>query len=409
MSTKDPNTDKYSASEQGLGYLYQSRLALLRLMELPENTAVFLEKDDDLDFVDKDGSKSLASLKHKAAGDRLTDLSTDFWKSVRIWLARYKRDGRGASNLHFFLFTTGTVSDTSFLTEFLQVHSGTGDEGKTLPEQAEEALSGSKSDFIGEIAKEFNELTPIEKQDFLVRILILDGSPRIEDIPETVKDRHMRSIHREFRNAVFERLEGWWNDEVIKQLTGNRDEGISGFEVSDKLFALAEEYKLDNLPITYRGKEPAGEIDTENDPRTFVVQLREIGTSSSRIRNAILDYYRAFKQRSEWARENLLVSGEIGDYEDRLVDEWSRYRDVVFEDLDENSAEDVLQRAGKELYNWADQQSGNIESLRIRARVTEPYVTRGSFHILADVAPQPRVYWHPLFLDRLAKVLGVST
>ena len=407
MSMKDPTTDKYSASEQGLGYLYQPRLALLRLLELPENTAVYLEKDDDLDFVDNDGSKSLASLKHKADGDRLTDLSTDFWKSVRIWLARYKRDGRSASNLRFFLFTTGTVPETSFLRGFLQAQGGLGDETKTLAEQAEEALGRSKSDLICGIATEFNELTPTEKQDFLARILILDGSPRIEDISETIKDRHMRPIRREHRNAVFERLEGWWNDEVIKLLTGNRDEGVFGFEVSDKLSALSEEYKLDNLPITFRGKEPAGEIDTENDPRTFVVQLRQIGVSSNRIRNAILDYYRAFEQRSEWARENLLVSGEVEDYEDRLVDEWSRYRDVVFEELDENSAEDVLQRAGKELYKWADQQSGSIESLRIRARVTEPYVTRGSFHILADAAPEPRVYWHPRFLDRLGQLLGV--
>lgn len=378
------------------------------MLELPENTAVFFEKDDDLDFVDKDGSKSLASLKHKAAGDRLTDLSTDFWKSVRIWLTRYKRDGRSASNLRFFLFTTGAVSDTSFLKGFLPVSSGMGDDTKALAEQAEEALAKSKSVLIGDIAKEFNELTHAERQDFLSRILIFDGSPRIDDIPDTIKDKHMRSIRREHRNSVFERLEGWWNHEVIEQLTGNRDKGLFGFEVSDKLSALAEEYKLDNLPITFRGKEPAGGIDTENDPRTFVVQLREIGISSSRIRNAILDYYRAFEQRSEWARENLLVSGEIEDYEDRLVDEWRRYRDVVFEDLDENSAEEVLQRAGKELYKWADQQSGNIESLRIRSRVTEPYVTRGSFHILANAAPRPKVYWHPRFLDRLGKVLGVS-
>lgn len=401
-------TDKYSAREQGLGYIYQPRLALLRLLELPENTAVFLEKNDDLDFMDKDGNKSLASLKHKAAGDRLTDLSTDFWKSVRIWLARYKRDGRIASNLRFFLFTTGTVSDTSFLKEFLTVQSGTGYETKTLAEQAEEALSRTKSNFIGDIAREFHELTPTEKRDFLTRILILDDSPRIENIPQIIKDRYLRIIRREHRNDVFERLEGWWNAEVIKQLTGNRDEGIFGFEVSDKLSVLSEEYKLDNLPITFRGMEPAGEIDTENDPRTFVVQLREIGVSSNRIRNAILDYYRAFEQRSEWARKNLLVQGEIEDYEDRLVDEWRRYRDVVFEDLDETSAELVLKRAGKELYKWADQQSGNIESLRIRARVTEPYVTRGSFHILADSAPEPRIYWHPRFLDRLGKILGVS-
>ena len=401
-------TDKYSASEQGLGYIYQPRLALLRLMELPENTSVFLEKDDDLDFMDKDGRKSLASLKHKVVGDRLTDLSTDFWKSVRIWLARYKRDSRSRSNMIFFLFTTGTVSDTSFLKEFLDVQSGLCDKKKMLAEQAEEALSRSRSELIGDIAVEFNELTFTDKEDFLSRIMILDGSPRIENIPETIKDRHMRSIRREHRNAVFERLEGWWNDEVIKQLTGKRNEGIFGFEISDKLSSLSEEYRLDNLPITYRAKEPACEIDTENDPRTFVVQLREIGVSSNRIRNAILDYYRAFEQRSEWARENLLAMGEIEDYEARLVDEWSRYRDVVFEDLDENSAEDVLQKAGKELYRWADQQSGNIESIRIRARVTEPYVTRGSFHILADTVPEPRVYWHPRFLDRLGKVLGVS-
>ena len=126
------------------------------------------------------------------------------------------------------------------------------------------------------------------------------------------------------------------------------------------------------------------------------------------IRNAILDYYRAFEQRSEWAREHLLFLGEIEDYEDRLVDEWSRYRDVVFEELDEDTAEDVLLRAGKELYRWADQQSGNYESLRVRARVTEPYVTRGSFHILADAAPEPRVFWHPRFLDRLGQLLGAS-
>lgn len=405
----ETSVDKFSAAEQGLGYLYQSRLALLRLLELPETTAVFLEKDDDLDFVDGGGGKSLASLKHKADGDRLTDLSTDFWKSIRIWLARYKRDGRSASNLRFFLLTTSTVPDTSFLKRFLPTQADTGGETTTLAEQADETLGKSKSALIGAIAIEFNELTPTEKQDFLARILILDGSPRIEDIPEVIRDRHMRAIRREHRNAVFERIEGWWSDEVIKQLTGNRTDGMIGYEVSDKLSALAEEYKLDNLPITFRDKEPTGEIDTESDPRTFVVQLREIGISSNRIRNAILDYYRAFEQRSQWVRENLLVSGEVESYEDRLVDEWKRYRDVVFEELDDSSAEDVLQQAGKELYKWADLQSGNIESLRIRARVTEPYVTRGSFHILADTAPEPRVYWHPRFLDRVGKVLGVST
>jgi hypothetical protein len=162
------------------------------------------------------------------------------------------------------------------------------------------------------------------------------------------------------------------------------------------------------VPITFRGKVPEGEIDTDGDERLFVRQLREIGISSSRIRNTILDYYRAYEQRSAWARENLLISGELEEYEDRLEDEWSRYRDVVFEKLNGETAETVLREAGQKLYQWADLESGNISSLRIRERVTEPYVVRGCFHILANINPLPRIYWHPFFLKRLREVLAVN-
>lgn len=405
----ETTTDKYSAGEQGLGYIYQARLALLHLLQLPEDTAVFLEKDDDLDFIDCGGGKSLASLKHKAIGDRLTDLSSDFWKSVNIWLARYKRDGRAASNLRFFLFTTGTVSSDSFLARLLLDQPVTSGDAATLTELANAALVKSKSQLIGPIAMEFNELSAPEKQDFLERILILDGSPRIGDIPATIRDKYMRSIRREHREFVFERLEGWWTDAVIKQLTGARSAGIFGYEVSDKLSNFAEEYKADNLPITFRGQEPAQEIDTEADPRLFVKQLREIGISTNRIRSAVLDYYRAFEQRSAWARENLLVSGEVEEYEDRLAEEWNRYKDVIFEKLRDDSAEEALREAGVTLYNWAEFETGKIESLRIRARVTEPYVVRGSLHILADATPEPRVYWHPRFIERVCKVLEVTS
>jgi len=404
----DVSGDQYSAGEQGLGYIYQPRFALLRLLQLPESTSVLIEKDDDLDFLDKAGVKTLASLKHKAVGDRLTDLSTDFWKSVRIWLVRYNRDGRSEANLRFFLFTTGSVSETSFLRNFLLNSHPENDEKASLSQLASEALAKTKSELIGAIAQEFHELNEDEKNDFLSRIVIFDGGPRIVDVPSIIKDQHMRSIRREFREAVFERLEGWWNDTVVDLLSGKHTEAIYGYEISDKLSALAEEYKSDNLPITFRGKTPSGEINAEHDPRLFVVQMREIGIASNRIRNAILDYYRAFEQRSAWARENLLVSGEIEEYEDRLVDEWSRYRDVVFEDLNEESADEVLLAAGKALYRWADMDSGNINTLRIRERVTEPYVLRGGFHILANTRPLPRVYWHPRFLSRVGELLGVT-
>ena len=402
------SADQYAAGEQGLGYIYQPRFGLLKLLQLPESTSILIEKDDDLDFIDKDGVKTLASLKHKGIGDRLTDLSTDFWKSVRIWLARYNRDGRSEASLRFFLFSTGTVSNTSFLRRFLLESPAEDGEVMSLSQIASDVLAKTESKLIGSIAEEFHKLNDDEKEDFLSRIVIFDGGPRIEDVPSIIKDQHMRSIRRDNRDAIFERLEGWWNDTIVNLLVGKRTDPIFGYEISDKLSAFTEEYKSDNLPITFRGKVPAGEIDADNDPRLFVAQLREIGIASNRIRNAILDYYRAFEQRSSWARESLLVSGEMEEYEDRLVDEWSRYRDVVFEELDGLSADAVLLEAGKALYRWVDLESGSSSTLRIRERVTEPYVVRGGFHILANSRPLPRVYWHPRFLNRVGRVLGAT-
>jgi hypothetical protein len=392
-------SDPYSAGEQALGYMYQARFALLRLLQLPESDSVLIEKDDDLDFVDEAGVKALASLKHKAVGDRLSDLSGDFWKSVRIWLTRYERDGRAESKLRFFLFTTGTVSATSFLRNFLPNTS----RDTSLSYLAEQALSASESMLLKPIAAQFSKLKSEEKADFISRITIFDGGPRIVDVPTEIVGQHMRTVRREFRVAVLERLEGWWNNLILNLLSKTRTDAIYGYEVSDKMSSLADEYKFDNLPIHFRGKQPERGMDPDGDSRAFVIQLRQIGITPNRIQSAILDYYRAFEQRSAWARENVLLTDEVEEYEDRLVDEWSRYKDVAFELLDEESHEDALTEAGRALYKWAEFETSYI---RIRERVSEPYVVRGGFHILANVGPPPRVYWHPRFLERLETLLG---
>ena len=392
----------FSAAEQGLGYIYQARFALLKILGLPESNSISIEKDDDVDVVDELGRKSLLSLKHKARGERLTDLDTDFWKSVRIWLAKYNRDGKISSDSRFFLFTTAVIADGSFLRLFLE---GAPPPTTSLTAHARQVLSATKSKTITPIRDALDKLEDKEFEDFLSRIVIFDGGPRANEVPRHVMDQHLRTVRRELRVHLFERLEGWWTDVVIKIFSGERRDPVFGYEVSDKLSAFAEEYRSDNLPITFRNRLPDEEIDVEKDPRIFVDQLRCIGITPSRIQSAILDYYRAFEQRSSWARESLLVSGEIEEYEDKLVDEWNRYKEAVFENLGDGTEEHACIIAGKELYRWAEFETGNF---RIRERVTEPYVVRGGFHILANARPTPRVYWHPRFLKRLEQLLAVT-
>lgn len=396
MSVETGN--KFSAGPQGLGYIYQPRLALLELIKQPERTGVLIEGQDDLEFVGEDGNRSLASLKHRFHGSTLTDLSTDFWKSVRIWLDRYQKSGKSTSHLQFYMFTTATVSDNSFLNAFLPDVSDT---SENIMTKFSSAMEASKAQFMEEIRDSYLKLNEKECSDFLGRISIFDASPRITNITDHLSDRLLRIVRREHRVAVLERLEGWWNDITIRQIAGEKTDAIFGTDVSDKLSAIAEEYRSDNLPITFQGKQPE-DINPLADNRLFVRQLRILDISADRIQSAIIDYYRAFEQRSSWAREDLLVPGEMEEYEDRLVEEWKRYKDLKIESLGTNESEEKLVVIGKELFRWAEFET---ENLRIRERVTESYVVRGAFHILANGRPLPRVHWHPSFLNRLEEIL----
>ena len=258
----DDARSPYSAAEQGLGYIYQARFALLKILELPEDSSLLLEKEDDVDFDDAVGRKSLMSLKHKAVGDTLTDLATDFWKSVRIWLTHYKANGRIGCNARFMLFTTGAVGADSILTMFKDEEV----EGEARARIVKEPLAKSKSVLVIAVREELETLAAAELADFYSRITIADATLRITDIPSAVINRHLRTIRRESRPFLFERLEGWWIDQAIQLLAGERTAAISGIEVSDKLSAMAEEYRNDNLPITFRQRKP-DVMDVANDPR----------------------------------------------------------------------------------------------------------------------------------------------
>jgi len=200
---------------------------------------------------------------------------------------------------------------------------------------------------------------------------------------------------------VRERLEGWWLSQAIEVIQGDRDP-ITGAEVWAKFASINSEYYDERLPITFEDEYPSEDIDPLKDPRQFVLQLRAIGMPTDSLELAILDFYRAFSQRAHWARVNVLVGGEMQKFERRLIEEWKRAKAWV--KINEADNEEKLQEAGRRLYDWAENQS---RGLQIRKQVTEDFIRRGSFHILADEKPEPRVHWHPKFLENLKAPLEV--
>ena len=122
--------------------------------------------------------------------------------------------------------------------------------------------------------------------------------------------------------------------------------------------------------------------------------------SKQRIAAAIRDYYRAFEQRSRWLRDDLLLVGELGNYERRLIQEWEVVFEAMRNEVGADAAEAAKEEAARTLLTWAER-----VTFPIRMNVTEPFVTRGSLHMLAD---EPRIGWHPEFRDRLAKLLAAA-
>ena len=130
----------------------------------------------------------------------------------------------------------------------------------------------------------------------------------------------------------------------------------------------------------------------------FVHQLDLIKAGKRRVAAAIRDYYRAFEQRSRWLRDELVLDLNLHRYEKRLVEEWELVFEGMRDDIGDDATDQVKEEAARSVLKWAER-----ASILIRPSVTEPFVCRGSLHMLAD---EFRVGWHPEFRDRFAHLLA---
>jgi hypothetical protein len=135
--------------------------------------------------------------------------------------------------------------------------------------------------------------------------------------------------------------------------------------------------------------------------RNFYRQIELVSAANGRILNAINSYQRAFAQRSQWTRDELLFDTDISKYESTLKTEWSLRRDQICDELGDSPAADAMAKAGREVLKWAED-----VVLPIRPNVAAHWVCRGSLHMLAD---ELKIGWHPNFEERLAGILSVES
>lgn len=392
----------FSAQEPGLGYLYQARYGLWLLLDGDEEQELVLESLDDIVLEVGGSPADLLQTKHHVRQEaRLTDTSPELWKTLRIWSTHVRDNRISFPPTRLTLITTATAPDASIAA---LLRPGAKRDCNLARANLLNAAASSKTadKTLKACFAAFGSLSQDQQQALLGATYVIDKSPNISDTGLLIRTRIRAAGPREHREAIFERLQGWWFEQVVEQFKASVPVPISGFDVFDKLTAIANQFRPDALPIDFLDAQPDS-VDPQGDNRLFVHQLRAIELGQTRIEKAIIDYYRAFEQRSRWAREDLLVGGEVESYERRLIDEWERFAAAVTDELPKDAGEDYLKRVGRNIFNWMELKT----DVRIRRNVTEPYVMRGSYHILAN-KPQPSVWWHPSFMQRLAEVVGLG-
>jgi hypothetical protein len=397
MTTSNP----FSAADSALGYLYQVRVALLwalRRLKLNDDFMISLETLDDVTFETKGGTPDelLQTKHHRNREASLTDASEDLWKSLRVWFEGYAaKTVPVGTALH--LLTTSTASAGS-IASYLR-----SDDGRDV----DAALRGlittaqsSKSTANTAAYSVFLNTAVKERKALIGNVVVIDGAPSITSLDADLKTEVFWAVDRRYLDAFLERLEGWWLRRTLKQLasTSLRDR-VLATEIEAQMSDLREQFKQDSLPID----DDLLSFDLDEATQTahagsnFVYQLEIVSAGKRRIASAVKDYYRAFEQRSRWLRDDLVLIADLTQYERRLVEEWGLIFDAVQDELGEAAAEAEQKKAAREVLRWAES-----ALIPIRPGVTEPFLTRGSLHMLAD---EIRLGWHPQFRERLAALL----
>ena len=387
--------NEFDATPSALGYIYQVRYALLlalkKISEVndPDDCFISIEKLDDIAFEEKGDPVELLQAKYHGSPGNLTDRSADLWKTVRVWSEIIVNKKTAFEEATFTLLTTESAMPGS-------IASNLGIDEGTIQRNVQAAL-----DAMREIAQEtgnetnkkgyeaFAALEPWQQKNLLRSVYVIGNSPDILDVEKKIKRRIRLSASGHHVDAFTIRLEGNWFKRVIEVMSSDDQSAINIGELVNIIDDLRSQFLPGNLPSDFDDIDPK-DIDVENDERTFVEQLRLIGATNRVIRNAIINYYRAFEQRSRWSRENLVKPGELQKYLNRLKDEWENQSSLVEMNHDFSQIQEKI-ASGQKLYAVCQGDS----ALPIRPEFKSAYVSRGSYHTLSD---NKDIGWHPDYM-----------
>lgn len=391
-----PSVSAFGASASMVGYLYQVRLALLWAIRRSRvsDFIVSIETLDDVSFEVGGAPAAVLQAKHSLnAAASLTDLSQELWKTLRVWIVGLS-SGEVPLDTARFLISTAEAPSGSVCAAL-----GIDGPGRDVAEAAKRLKHAAVSSSNSELKSAFEAylaLDEAEREQLLSHVYVVPAQPNAAAILEQLQaELYHVSLHHQ--DLSVQMLEGWWFKRVLAELI-HPDGGIRRAEIDAQISEIQESLKPDSLPIDEELDALMVALDQlpEFSTRPFYKQVELVGGSQLRIRNAIVSYLQAFRQRSAWTRDDLLFDADLQKYDKRLHAEWELQYAQVCDELGPDASETAMAHAGRAILKWAED-----AHVPIRSGVNVPWVCRGSLHMLAE---DRRLGWHPDFEARLKAV-----
>jgi len=349
-----------------------------------------IEKLDDIEIVD--GDTPYNSIQVKQTVTKLTNRSTDFWKTIRVWSDNLYHGRIKLPDTILTLATTAKAPENS-IASFLR-------QENRQPETALQMMLEEIQHITVSLRDEFAAFAILsyEQQKGLVNaIQIFDCAPDIDEIVDKTKARFYW-VHPDDQDKVYNDLQTWWLSQVIHHLRSKSETQLKVSAIAQKIVEINDEIKPKKLQDPFLDEKTP--LDYDWDKRTFVLQLRLIGLVPQLRDLAIRDFYHASKLRN-WLVEELHIK-ELARYDQQLKDEWTlRFYGQKRSQGASLSEEEIQQQIGQEIYNQVNREV----NIPIHRDLTDIRITRGSYQVLADMRENLEIGWHPNFKEVLQRLL----
>ncbi len=357
------------------------------------NGHISIEKFDDIAFEDEDYSKCLMQAKHHVSPKSLDDMSVDLWKTIHVWIDQLAQGIITLGSTKFVLITTSEAKKGSAMAN-LRVGANREDR-KVALSLLRQAAQKSNNQTTENARAKFLALSDEKAKALLDQIEVLDKHSNLIDVMSEIEGEIVLTApsHTDLAASY---LEGWWFNVVGKCLVQEGSATIPVQSIIIKAYEIGKMFGDDELPIDDPSALGAKNYTDDDETEIFVRQMRVVGILDGVVKRGAQDYYRAFAQRSKWARENLLLDDELGKYDAKLIDSWGRKFDAEIA-VSQPDSEEEKEATGRLICLWASQ-----ESIPFRS-IVETWITSGSFQGLSD---RLKIGWHPDYEKIFVKDIG---